>query len=455
MNFKKTIRFFTLGVLAVGSGALASCDTVDRILDVDNPAQIDESLLQSRNLVEILVNSVVGEFQDAYDDPFIWRGSMFTDEQITGINWEQTARLSQRIVNYTEGDPDFMFSSISRARSMADSTVGRFRGTGGEALLDNPESDARLAMALNYAGYSYIMMADAMCEATVDVGSEIYQPTELYQFAVDRFNDALGVANAAGDQDMVNLAQVGLARANLGVGNASAVMSAAAAVDDDFVYWANYSSNSDDENNTLFSRVTGGNHALGMHPHFLQGTFPNEVPASMQTDPRIQHTTEFSLGHNQLTPLYKPYQSRPFSGYTGETQADGGTVMLYERDTDIRVADKLEAMHHYYEAAGPNGSGPWGTTLEFVNARRAYGNQDPVNLSGDALMAELREQRGRDLFLGGHRLGDLRRWDRQGVGNFFPSGPHPVSQWGQYGDAKCYPLPVEEYEGNPNINKPG
>ena len=125
----------------------------------------------------------------------------------------------------------------------------------------------------------------------------------------------------------------------------------------------------------------------------------------------------------------------------------------YENDTDVKLASGLEAYHHYYEAAGPDATGPEGTTLEFVNSRRAFGNQPPVNLGGAELMAELREQRGKDMFLGGFRLGDLRRWKETGVGDFFPTGPHPNATWGQYGDATCYPLPDDEYEGNPNIRR--
>ena len=82
---------------------------------------------------------------------------------------------------------------------------------------------------------------------------------------------------------------------------------------------------------------------------------------------------------------------------------------------------------------------------------------DPVNLSGDALMAELRDQRARDLYLGGFRLGDLRRWKDNGVGDFFPTGDHVTDgpAGGQYGDATYYPLPSSEYEGNPNIRRGG
>ena len=443
-------RYAMAAALLMALGAGSACDTVDRVLDVENPATIDEDALQDERLIEILSNSVVGAFQAAYDDPFIWRGSMFTDMQLTGINWEGTARLNQRIVNFQEGDPDGMFLALSRVRNMGDSVAGRFRGSGGEALLETPESDARLAQALNYAGYGYVMLADAMCEATIELSSTKFQPTELYQFAADRFADALTVATAAGDQDLMDLARVGLTRAHLNLGNASEVMTQATQITADFRYWADYDADAAD--NVFFTRVTGGNHALGMHPAFLQGTFGDEVPAAQQTDPRIQHTTEFSLGHNQLTPLYKPYQPWAYSGFTPTGQADGGEPILFEQDTDITFASWLEAMHNYYEAAGPTGTGPLGTTEDFVNARRAAGNQTAVSgLSGDELMAELREQRGRDLFLSGHRLGDLRRWDRQGVGDLFPTGDHPVSQWGQYGDAKCFPLPSTELEGNPNL----
>jgi hypothetical protein len=175
-----------------------------------------------------------------------------------------------------------------------------------------------------------------------------------------------------------------------------------------------------------------------------------------QTDPRIQHTVRWTTGHNALTKLYKPYQSLPYSEFDPNAViADGVTPVLYDDDTDIKLASYIEAMHHYYEAAGSNGTGPEGSTLDFVNSRRAFGNQAPVSLSGDALMAELRDQRGRDMFLGGFRLGDLRRWKDNGVGDFFPQGLHPTDGWGPYGDATCYPLPSSEYEGNPNIRRGG
>jgi hypothetical protein len=99
--------------------------------------------------------------------------------------------------------------------------------------------------------------------------------------------------------------------------------------------------------------------------------------------------------------------------------------------------------------------------LAFVNARRAVGNQAPVTLTGRALLEELRNQRARDLFMGGFRLPDLRRWTKfdadQGPfedGSYFPTGTHPNAVFGEYGEWTCFPIPLSEYEGNPNLPRP-
>ncbi|MEZ4416522.1 MAG: hypothetical protein R3E10_12315 [Gemmatimonadota bacterium] len=437
------------GWLATAVAALAlvgSACSVNDLLEVNNPAELNEELLQDSTLVNVLVNGVVGDFQVAYSDPFVWRGTMFTDEQITGINWEQTARLSQRIVRFDEGDADLMFSELSRARAQADSIAGRFRD-----LLANPSSDGRMATVLAYAGYSYILLADAMCEATVNVGSDIYQPLQLYQFAVDRFDEALSVAQAAGDADLVNMIRVGLSRAHLNLGNNAQVLAIAPQVPADYRRWVEYSATDPRTYNVLEARVVGANHSLGMHPHFLAGgpgNFGTQDLEAFLTDPRVQHLPDWRLGHNRLTQLYTPKQGLMFSEYNGETFATGGRPPDFGQGTDITFASGLEAQHNYYEALGPTPE-----TLAFVNDRRAFGNQAPVNLSGDELMMELRDQRGRDLFLNGSRLGDLRRWLRQGD-DMFPSGTHPTTQWGDYGSATCYPMPLEEYEGNPNVSIP-
>lgn len=447
-SLRKAGRTVLLGVLLAGMGA---CSSIEGVLDVENPDELDESLLQDETLVKVLVNGVIGDFAAMYGDPFIWRGSMITDDQVSGINWEATARLSQRLVRYDEGDPDIMFAQISRARMQADSVSGRLKG----GLSKSPTNDVNLATTLAYAGYSYIIMADAMCEATVNVGDKIYQPAELYDIAIQRFNEALPIATAANNASLVNMINVGLSRAYLNAGKKPEAMAAAQKVSTNYYRWIEYTDADSRAYNPLYGNTVGQNHNMGIHPNFIAGgpaTF-GQNQRTYLTDPRVQHDVAWSLGHNVATPLYKPRQGLMWSEYNGQTIAAGGTPAVYTRSADLAIASYIEAMHNYYEAAGATGSGPLGSTLDFVNSRRAVGKQAPVSLSGAALMEELRMQRGKDLFMAGYRLGDLRRWLRQGVGDFFPKGVHANAAW-TYGDATCFPLPKREYEGNPNITDP-
>jgi hypothetical protein len=231
-------------------------------------------------------------------------------------------------------------------------------------------------------------------------------------------------------------------------GNRAKVMSAASQVPSNFVWWVEYK---DQVNaNVMVEKTTGGNHQYGVHPNLLKnwGTYGQTIPVTAQTDPRVQFNPTPRTGHDARTILYTPFQPQSYSGWSPTAR------VAFTNDTDIRLGSYLDAMHNYYEAAGPTGTGPEGTTLEYVNKRRAVGRQAPVTLSGAALMAELREQRFRDLFMGGFRIGDLRRWKAPGgPGDFFPSGTHPNPVLGQYGTTECFPIPLSEYIGNPNIKK--
>jgi SusD family len=481
MTSRNFTRFAAVAGLTVVFAATTS-GCFNDILTVENPTQIPISQLNNDQLVPVLVASAVGEFTHMYDDPFIWRGSMLTDQQVTGINWEQTARINVRIVRYEEGDADLMFSSISRALREGEDNTARLRG-----LLAHPDSDASIATTLAFTGYSYVVMGEAMCEATVSTvdtagtvtpGDHILTPDSLFLRAVPDFQEAISVANKVGNSQISNLAKVGLARAYLNLNDMADVKATLTPmVPANFQYWLEYGDSPTRLNNVLYTRVTGNNHALGMAPWFLQtgdtltaadtaaGALPfgTQNLAAYESDPRIQHTPTWSKGHNALTELYKPYQGLRFSGYTGRRLGDGTTatgmvagtdVKLYEASTKILLADYVEAMHDYAEADGPTAA-----TVSFIDQRRAVGYLPASNLTpgtDDAqIMQELRNQRARDLFLGGFRLGDLRRWLRHGVGNFFPTGPHVntalnPATWPDYQDATCFPIPLPELEANPN-----
>ena len=66
------------------------------------------------------------------------------------------------------------------------------------------------------------------------------------------------------------------------------------------------------------------------------------------------------------------------------------------------------------------------------------------------VLAQIIEERRREFFLEGHRLGDIRRYGIElnpASGTLFPNG-------GTYGSQSCFPLPDVERANNPNFVKP-
>ena len=154
-------------------------------------------------------------------------------------------------------------------------------------------------------------------------------------------------------------------------------------------------------------------------------------------DPRVPQpaTTQLGLtGGSIYTPL-TPYM------YTGWVPT--GAAARIDFGSDIKFATGLEAQYVLAETAGPVAS-----TLTFVNQRRAVGGEAPVTLTGPALMTELAEQRARDFYLTGQRLGDLRRYAKAG-NDLFPKGLYPLFN-DSYGTDECFIVPLSEKAGNPN-----
>jgi hypothetical protein len=437
---------------------LSACED---LLNVNNPAEIPVDSLGSTALIDAQLAGLIARFAEniAGDEEAITQaGAFMTDEQITGLNWEDWQRTNQRIANYNEAQMDAMWSNMAEIVTLGESALHFL-----DSLVADPASDDRVALAAALTGYGYVFIGEHFCNAVFStpdsLSQDLKQPTDVFQLAIPYFQQAIDVGTAAGEADIANMARVGMARAHLNLGNWSQAISFAGAVPAGFVWWVEFTDADTDLYNNLFNEVTGSNHTMGVHPAFLNGTFGDNGLVAGQTDPRIQHASDHDTGHDGSTLLYKPFQGRRFSGYSGLTIAGGAVeetdVILFEEGTDVMLADYVEAQHHMYEAMYQNGD-PEGPILTFVNARRAVGNEGPSAATGAALFTELRRQRARDTFMGGFRMGDLRRWGRQGVGNFFPTGPHPNPERppAVYDTWTCFPLPLEEYEGNPELARP-
>ena len=431
-------RAAAVALAAAAIGTTAACSD---FLVAENPGAIEVDDLNQVAYVSLLANAPVGALQNALDDMAYWNGQ-FTDELVNrnAVNpFIEEGQIDRRELRSDMSYlPVFIYSPMQRARFLAEDATTRL----GVILGDSASRDVRVARSQAYAGYAYIYLGETMCTTPINVG--VPKPSsEMFGDAIGYFDDAIataeaakayqlgltppGTATATAADSVRWLSLVGAARAALNRNDKAQAIAYASQVPANFVFHAYYSANTSAQHHRTYNRLTLGNNAT------LGGT-PFEA---MLGDPRVPRTT--LPGPRLNTPLSPP----SYSTYNG--LVDGAP---FAADMSMRMASGLEARYIVAEAEGPTDA-----TLAFVNERRAAGGQAPVALSGDELMAELRDQRARDFYLDNHRLGDLRRYlEFYGV-DLFPKGAYPGTTTGQVydEDTYCWPLPISEINDNPNV----
>jgi len=148
------------GALAIAglSGLLVACDS---ILKVSNPEQIPVASLEDSALINAQVAGVLSEFQDNYtrnNGAWLWSANFITDEVVTGLNWEDYARVNQRIVNYTEGPVQSLWTGLSSVVRLGEDVSARI-----ETLIGT--NDKRLARTALFTAYGYTLIGEGMCGA--------------------------------------------------------------------------------------------------------------------------------------------------------------------------------------------------------------------------------------------------------------------------------------------------
>ena len=428
----------TAALLAVTLGTATACND---FLVAENPGAIEATDLNDLGYLSLLANGPIFAFQAAIDDVLYWNGQLADELVNRGNNnpFVEEGQIDRRELysdmTYINA---FLYAPLQRARFSGEDAASRLK----IILADSASRDLRVARSLAYAGHSYVALGEMMCVTPIDRGVP-KTPEEMFTDAITRFDEAVTIASAAKQHalgltppntaaanaaDSVRyFALVGAARASLDKNDKAGAIAYATQVPAGFVFWAYYSDNSAGERNRTHNRLTLGSNAWLLFTPF----------EAMSADPRIPRIT--GTTSRAGTPLSPPSYS------TFNNSVDGAAFIP---NVNVRIASGLEAEYIIAEAEGPTAA-----TLAFVNTRRAAGLQPPVTLTGDELMAELRDQRSRDFYLDNHRLGDLRRYKQYYNIDLFPKGPYPGSTSGQVYDESitCWPLPTNEINDNPNI----
>jgi starch-binding outer membrane protein, SusD/RagB family len=426
-------RFVGLGAALAGVVCLtlAACSDITS-LKQEAPSRINSGDLETPENAPLLVASAVGDFECALGDYIVAQGAVgdeLANANLANRIWDFDRRtiLPTNTVYSSEScegvggqaDPT-VYTTLSTARYDADNALRLLDGWTDEQV---PGRIGLIATAAAYAGYSLVLLGEGMCSAALDVGPEL-TPAQILAEAEARFTRAIEAATAAADDQTLNLALVGRARARLDLGDKAGAAADAALVPAGFVVEATYSAAKTQRENLVFT-------ALYRDLLYTVDLPFRDVTFGGDPDPRVSVADAGSTGADATVEIFQPLKYPSIDSPIPVAKWEEAQLILAEADV----------------AAGDAGGAVSIINTLHANAGiPAYGGGTP-----EAVMSQVIDERRRELFLEGQRLGDIIRY---GLPLFpAPGTPFPVggTATGVYGTQVCFPLPAVERNNNPNI----
>lgn len=412
--------------LVLGSAVLlGGCSVLDDILAVDAPSRVIASDLEDPAAASLLVASVANEFRCALSHYIVGVGLVgmeYDDASANTINtiWDtrnhDTSGYGSRyaIDDCGSGLPA-LYIPLSRTRWYADQVLNSLADW---TVDEVPEKAAFEADVATWAGFTYVLFGESMCEVAFD--GEAKQPfSAAFDLAVLRFDQAI----AAGSGDIQNLARVGKARALLNLGQLSAASAAAAPVPAGFSYMLDYSDADSETRNKPWEL----NHR---DDEITVGLTYRDLSFGGMLDPRAAVTDKGLVGLNGedvwTVDKYPSASSQIEVGSWEEAQL----IMAEFAVADGRLADAvtiIDALH--------------------TNAGLPLFSTEVPGATATEVTDQITYERSVEMFVEGHHLFDIKRL---GIPLFPPVGA--VAPSGTfYSDDLCFEIPAVEFQNNPNI----
>jgi starch-binding outer membrane protein, SusD/RagB family len=422
-------RYASVAGSACGALLLAACGDLFS-LKQENPGQLSTATLYVPANAQLLTNGAIADFECAFARYVVGSG-LLMDELITAIaqtaNYDYERRtIPSNAAGYGTGtcagtnQQPSIYTTLSTARAVADTALARMEGwTDAEV----PNRTRLIGQLAAYAGYSLTLLGEGMCSAAINLSAEM-SPDSLFAEAKLRFEKAVAEATRASDAQTLNFARLGRARALQNAGDLTAAAADAALVPPGFVV----NMSTDDVNTRRQNFVfvhTGQNFHSSVGPSF------RDVQLNGAPDPRVLVTNTGRAGTAPNTVVW--------------------TANKYPtRTSPIPIAKYAQAQLIVAEERAVAGDNT-GVQTAINNARNTRPGMPQYDATGQTpaqLRSQVIEERRRELFLEGHRLGDIRRYG-------LPLNPPPDTPYttggGNYGNQSCFPLPDVERINNPNI----
>jgi hypothetical protein len=456
-------------------------------LEVEDPDVVTPGALTTREALPTIRAAALGDFILSYSgsgaegsaggtEGIIQMSGMLGDELINTETFPTRIEVDRRNIQVTNGTVGNWFRTLSSARRATEFAAARY-----EEFVPAAELVAETGYPemIALSGYSYLFFAENFCsgvpfstanpDGTFTYGMPL-NAAQMYDSAVAKFTRAqaaaLALTAATGTRrQLIMLATVGLARAQLDQGNPGAAAATLAAITPplptDTAYVVTHSENTTRQYNGVFNAVNinerygvadgEGNYAADACTSTTNcvGTGPGLLYRS-DADPRISfiRTGGNDVGFDSRTPQFD--QRR-----------------YLDRRASVPLASGLEA--RLIEAEAAYAAGANASHLPILNALRAappayiLANGAPIApLTPDLTdpgtpegrVDQLFKERAYWLWLTGHRLGDMRRLMRHYLrteAQVFPTGAY--FKGGQtYGTDKNFPVPQDE-QNNPNFEQ--
>jgi hypothetical protein len=405
---------------------LTACDNP---LDVVTTSRIPAENIETPANAQLLIDGAIADFECAYAS-YVVQSATVGEEFIYA---QQTAdRTPPDARRTTLNDPRYatfactalgIYGPLQTARSSAETILSYLKGWTDAEVPTNRTNLIGIAAA--YAGYSYVMLGEGFCtmavsrinpDRSINYGGEI-QRDSVFKIAINRFTESIAAAQTASNTDIVRMATLGRARAKLNIGDYAGAKADAQQIPPGYVKNATYSDAIARRVNLVWqdNSVTSRASSIGIPYRTLNDTRVPVVNGNFTT---------------AATGVMHFYQTKYATGSAPIPLATYEEAQLIIAEADIR-ANSL------------------GTALPILDASRARGGQGAfTGTTQSEYLAELVDQRRRELFLESHHLGDIIRFSIQVT----PAAGTPYHfGGGAYGTQTCFPLPAAERQNNPLI----
>jgi hypothetical protein len=222
--------------------AVAACENT---LKVTNPQSFTTEALDDPKILQSVADGIDGTLQQIFGSYVVFEG-LLSDELEDSSTWINFANMS--LGRFGPGSPDDQTvgsggnqGSILRNRFAAQDALSRITRVLGA---DAAGKSALTAQVQTADAWNDLYLAMAFCESPLVANGPSAPDSAVYKQALTKFNDAVTTATAAGATAIKNWALAGRARTNLFLGNYDAAAADAAAVPAGFVKQALFSTSS-------------------------------------------------------------------------------------------------------------------------------------------------------------------------------------------------------------------